>query len=70
MRAIDGALAEGLAVADVLTPYGVEFRYPGELEPVTVEQGRQARQLAQQVRRLVSAHLKDYLDAGRPVAAD
>jgi HEPN domain-containing protein len=30
---VDQALAERLALADALTPYGVEFRYPGDFAP-------------------------------------
>jgi HEPN domain-containing protein len=66
----DQTLAEHLAPADALTPYGVEFRYPGDLAPLTHEQGVQVRQLAEQVRDLVSAHLQPYLAAGRPPDAE
>ena len=57
----DKALAARLSPADSLTPYGVEFRYPGELEPVSRNQGLQAIQLAKQVRSEVISHLKEYL---------
>jgi len=33
----DGPLAEALADAPELTPYGVEYRYPGEYAPVSAE---------------------------------
>ncbi len=62
----DQALAENLAPADAVTPYGVEFRYPGDLDALSREQGVQALQLAEQVRDAVLAHLRPYLDAGRP----
>ncbi|NKB71877.1 MAG: HEPN domain-containing protein [Candidatus Latescibacteria bacterium] len=62
----DSDLAAALAPADDLTPYGVEFRYPGDLESVSLEQGQQVCQLAEQTRGLVLQHLKSYLDAGRP----
>ncbi len=57
----DKVLAEKLSPADSLTPYGVEFRYPGELEPVSRDQGLWAVQLARQVREEVLSQLKGYL---------
>jgi HEPN domain-containing protein len=63
---VDQALAEHLAPADALTPYGVEFRYPGDFAPLSRDQGEQALKLAEQTRDLILAHLKPYLDAGRP----
>jgi HEPN domain-containing protein len=60
------ALAERLAPADTLTPYGVEFRYPGALPPLLLDQGVQALQLAEQTRDLILAYLQPYLSAGRP----
>jgi hypothetical protein len=59
-------LAERLAPADILTPYGVEFRSPGALPPLTPAQGAQALQLAEQTRDLILASLQPYLSAGRP----
>jgi HEPN domain-containing protein len=61
---VDQDLADRLAAADVLTPYGVEFRYPGE-PPLSRDQGRHALKLGEQAREAVLAHLKSYLDAGR-----
>ena len=63
---LDPTLAEKLSPADVLTPYGVEFRYPGELPPVSLERGTEAFQLANETRKLILEHLKFYLDSGRP----
>jgi len=62
----DQTLAERLASADVLTPYGVEFRYPGDLPPVSQEHGAQALSVAEQARDLIIASLQPYLSAGRP----
>ncbi len=62
----DQTLADRLAPADALTPYGVELRYPGDLPPLSREQGAQAVRLAERARDLILAHLKPYLDAGRP----
>ena len=61
---VDPSLADRLAAADVLTPYGVEFRYPGE-PPLSRDQARHALNLADQVRDAILARLKSYLDAGR-----
>ncbi|OGX35659.1 MAG: hypothetical protein A3C36_00375 [Omnitrophica WOR_2 bacterium RIFCSPHIGHO2_02_FULL_52_10] len=63
---VDSRLAEKLAIADALTPYGVEFRYPGDLPAVSQGDGEKALRLAQQTRDLIMESLKSYLDAGRP----
>jgi len=62
----DQAVAERLASADALTPYGVEFRYPGDLPPLSHDQGMWLLQLAEETRDLILACLQPYLDAGRP----
>ena len=64
---IDPRLAEKLAIADSLTPYGVEFRYPGDLPSVSRTEGEKALRAAEQARELISRSLKSYLDTGRPV---
>jgi len=61
----NSSLAENLAAADDLTPYAVEFRYPGEML-VSKEEAQHAEEIARQVRNLVLAAIKDYLDKGRP----
>ncbi len=66
VAAIDRGLADRLAAADALTPFGVEFRYPGDMPPVSREQGAEALRLAREARDAVMAHLKPYLEAGRP----
>lgn len=58
---VDKTLAEKLSPADSLTPYGVEFRYPGESEPVSREQGAGAVQIAKEIRKEILAHLEKYL---------
>src|SRR5919108_1896932 len=63
---VDQALAERLALADALTPYGVEFRYPGDFAPLSHDQGTQALQLAAKTRDVILSHLQPYLSAGRP----
>lgn len=39
---VDSKLAEKMATADALTPYGVEFRYPGDLPSVSRDEGETA----------------------------
>jgi HEPN domain-containing protein len=63
---VDPELAEKLATADALTPYGVEFRYPGDLPSVSRNEGEKALRLAEQTRDLLVGSLKSYLNAGRP----
>ncbi len=45
----DGPLAEALADAAELTPYGVEYRYPGEYAPVSAEAANACVSLARKV---------------------
>jgi len=63
---LDQALADRLKGADALTPYGVEFRYPGDLAEVTHDEGKEAVRLAGVVRDAVVEALRSYLDVGRP----
>lgn len=63
---VDEGLAGRLELADPLTPYGVEFRYPGDLDKVSREQGKEALGLAEQVKVAVHVTLRSYLEAGRP----
>ena len=67
---VDQTLAEHLVPAEALTPYGVEFRYPGDVAPLAREQGDQALRLAEQTRQLILAHLQPYLSTGRPDDAE
>ena len=67
---VDSRLSEKLAAADALTPYGVEFRYPGDLPSVSRDDGEKAIRLAEQTRSLITESLKSYLDAGRPGAGE
>lgn len=63
---VDAELAAALAPADVLTPYGVEFRYPRELGETSREQSQEALDLADAVQSSILESLRAYLDAGRP----
>jgi len=46
----DAKLAESLRDVIVLTPYGVELRYPGDRPDATPDEAREAVKLARQVR--------------------
>jgi HEPN domain-containing protein len=63
---LDETLAKHLGPAEALTLYGVEYRYPGDYEPVLKEQAREALDIAEQVRDAILGNLKSYLAAGRP----
>ncbi len=66
---VDPSLREELAPAVMLTPFGVEFRYPGE-EVADLVTAQKAWQEAERVKAGVLARLKDYLAQGRPPSAD
>ena len=50
VEAVDDSLAASLRDVIVLTPYGVELRYPGDCPDVTHEEAREAVQFARKVR--------------------
>lgn len=62
----DKRTARALTDAEVLTPYGVTFRYPGVLASVSQQDGERALRLAEMVRDAILERLKSYLEAGRP----
>ena len=55
----DAALATSLLDAIVLTPYGVELRYPGDRPDASPEEARQAVRLARRVRDAILPLLSD-----------
>jgi hypothetical protein len=55
---IDQPLAEALSAAASLTPFGVEYRYPGEYPPVSGDEAAQSIEIARSVFRTVAARLK------------
>ena len=65
----DPSLEEELTSATILTPYGIEFRYPGE-EIADLETAQQAVDEAKQVKTVVLGRLQDYLNPGRPPDPD
>ncbi len=68
VASVDSELARRVAPADSLTPYGVEFRYPGDLGSIAQEQGREALHLAEQARDQVRETLRAYFETGQPDA--
>jgi HEPN domain-containing protein len=57
----DPALAQELAASEWLTPYGVEFRYPGDYLTVDRKTARDAVAEAQRVRLVILTRLEVYL---------
>ena len=55
VETVQAGLAESLRDVIVLTPYGVELRYPGDLPDATIEFARRAVELARQVRDAVAS---------------
>ena len=62
----DERLADRLAFADWLTPFGVEFRYPGEMPEVDRETAGRALADARRIGALILEALGEYLGRGRP----
>lgn len=60
----DALLKRELASAKSLTPFGVEFRYPGE-QVADLQTAEQAVEEARRVRATVLEHLRDYMSRGR-----
>ena len=58
----DHALAKDLDEAAALTPYAVEYRYPGEYPPLTADDTANAVALADRARDKMCAYLRDKLD--------
>lgn len=61
----DSSLKAEPSSAAMLTPFGVEFRYPGE-ESIDIESAEWAVEEALKVRKAVLKRLKEYLDQGPP----
>ena len=55
VETVQAGLAESLRDVIVLTPYGVELRYPGDRPDATPEIARRAVELARQVRDAVAS---------------
>ena len=63
---VDQKLSQQLMSMEVLTAYGVEYRYPGAYDPISQKQGREALDLAEQACDLIMLKLESYVKAGRP----
>lgn len=63
---IDSSLRQEIASCVWLTPYGVEFRYPGEYPVVDHDTAERAYKESQLVKEAVMKRLKDYLSKDRP----
>jgi len=50
---VDESLAASLRIAGELNPYGVEVRYPGDIEPMTPDEAEKAVGLASLVREAI-----------------
>jgi len=62
----DPSLRAELQSADMLTPFGVEFRYPSD-EVADAELAREAVNQAKNVREAVLGRLAEWLAKGRPL---
>ncbi len=61
---VNTSTAESLMDADVLTPFGVDVRYPSDAPEVLAGGETKAIDIARQVRDGVMISLRPYLDAG------
>ena len=62
LAAVDPSIAESLRDADVLTPFGVEVRYPSEAPEVLAGGETEAIDVARRVKDAVMIALRPYLD--------
>ncbi|NIA09565.1 MAG: HEPN domain-containing protein [Nitrospiraceae bacterium] len=62
----DHRLAQELAMANDLTPYAVEFRYPGATLIIPKAEADRARRIAAQVRALILQAMNEYLSKRMP----
>jgi HEPN domain-containing protein len=59
VETIDAGLAASLRDVIILTPYGVELRYPGDRPDATPDTAREAVELARKVKDAVASRLKE-----------
>ena len=62
----DHALRDEIGSCVWLTPFGVEFRYPGEYPTVDHPEAERAYKESEALKVAVMKRLKDYLSEGRP----
>jgi HEPN domain-containing protein len=63
---VDLSLGYEISSCVWLTPYGVEFRYPGEYPEVDHNTAKKACKESELVKQAIMKRLKDYLSKGRP----
>ncbi len=63
---VDSSLSKEISSCRWLTPYGVEFRYPGEYPEVDHKTAESAYREATLVKEAVMKRLQEYLSKGRP----
>jgi len=66
MAKVDQKLSDQFDPMEVLTSYGVEYRYPGVYDSVSPQQGAEALGLAEKARDLILPKLESYLKTGKP----
>lgn len=64
LATVNASNAESLRDAEVLTPFGVDVRYPSDAPEVLAGGETRAIEIARQVRDAVRISLRPYLDAG------
>jgi HEPN domain-containing protein len=65
VAAVDSGMAESLRSAELLTPFGVEMRYPGDTPELLPAGETEAIELALRVRDAVVFAVQPYLDSER-----
>jgi len=66
MTTVDQKLSDEFVPMELLTAYGVEYRYPGVYDSVSLEQGKEALEMAEKARDLILSKLESYLKTGKP----
>ena len=61
---VDNSLADILHDAIILSDYGVDVRYPGDIPELTPEEAKEAVKLASMVRNAIRSALKEFLEEG------
>ncbi len=61
---VDNSLADVLHDAIILSDYGVDVRYPGDIPELTPEEAKEAVKLAGMVRDAIRSALKEFLGEG------
>ncbi len=70
VRPIDARLADGLDPSNILSDYGVETRYPGDLPELSKDDATNASVLASNVRALIESAISNPQDTGKENEGD